>query len=110
MMNGTNENAMQSSGARPGLTLAAVAVVQFMVSLDLSVVNVGLPEIAAGLGFSPTGLTWVIHAYALTFGGLLLLGGKLADRFGRKRLLLLGLSLFLLASLIGGFAQEPWEL
>ena len=96
--------------ARPGLTLAAVAVVQFMVSLDLSVVNVGLPRIAAGLGFSPVGLTWVIHAYALTFGGLLLLGGKIADRYGRKRILLLGLAGFGLASLAGGFAQEPVHL
>ncbi|WP_066943599.1 MFS transporter [Microtetraspora fusca] len=98
------------SGARPGLTLAAVAVVQFMVSLDLSVVNVGLPQIAAGLGFSAVGLTWVIHAYALTFGGLLLLGGKAADRYGRKRVLLLGLGLFGLASLLGGLAQEPGHL
>ncbi|TDD52959.1 MFS transporter [Nonomuraea terrae] len=96
--------------ARPGLTLAAVAVVQFMVSLDLSVVNVGLPEIAAGLGFSAVGLTWVIHAYALTFGGLLLLGGKAADRYGRRRVLLLGLGVFGLASLVGGFAQEPGHL
>ncbi|MFI6742537.1 MFS transporter [Nonomuraea sp. NPDC050451] len=98
------------SGARPGLTLAAVAVVQFMVSLDLSVVNVGLPQIAAGLGFSAVGLTWVIHAYALTFGGLLLLGGKAADRYGRKPVLMLGLALFALASLAGGFAQEPGHL
>ncbi len=96
--------------ARPGLTLAAVAVVQFMVSLDLSVVNVGLPQIATGLGFSAVGLTWVIHAYALTFGGLLLLGGKAADRYGRKRVLLLGLGLFGLASLLGGLAQEPGHL
>ncbi|TDB92665.1 MFS transporter [Actinomadura sp. 7K534] len=95
---------------RPGPTLAAVAVVQFMVSLDLSVVNVGLPQIAAGLGFGEVGLTWVIHAYALTFGGLLLLGGKAADRYGRKRVLLLGLGLFGLASLAGGFAQEPGHL
>ncbi|MFF9625126.1 MFS transporter [Streptomyces griseosporeus] len=95
---------------RAGLTLAAVAVVQFMVSLDLSVVNVGLPEIAAGLGFGAVGLTWVIHAYALTFGGLLLLGGKAADRYGRKRVLLLGLGLFGLASLVGGFAREPGQL
>ncbi|MFG6201259.1 MFS transporter [Nonomuraea sp. JJY05] len=97
-------------GARPGLTLAAVAVVQFMVSLDLSVVNVGLAQIAAGLGFSAVGLTWVIHAYALTFGGLLLLGGKAADRYGRKPVLLLGLALFALASLAGGFAQDPGQL
>ncbi|CAM5422027.1 Putative multidrug resistance protein MdtD [Streptomyces glaucescens] len=96
--------------ANPGLTLAAVAVVQFMVSLDLSVVNVGLPEIASGLGFSDAGLTWVIHAYALTFGGLLLLGGKIADRYGHKRILLIGLPVFGLASLIGGFAQEPGHL
>ncbi|WP_182908612.1 MFS transporter [Microbispora sp. H13382] len=99
-----------SPTARPGHTLTAVAVVQFMVSLDLSVVNVGLPQIAAGLGFSAVGLTWVIHAYALTFGGLLLLGGKAADRYGRRRVLLLGLTLFGLASLFGGFAQEPGHL
>ncbi len=95
---------------RPALTLAAVAVVQFMVSLDLSVVNVGLPRIAGGLGFSAVGVTWVINAYALTFGGLLLVGGKAADRYGRKRVLLLGLGLFGVASLAGGFAQEPSQL
>ncbi len=99
-----------SSDARPGLTLATVAVVQFMVSLDLSVVNVGLPQIAAGLGFSAVGLTWVIHAYALAFGGLLLLGGKAADRYGRGRVLLFGLGLFGLASLAGGLAQGPGQL
>ncbi|MGH3243051.1 MAG: MFS transporter, partial [Spirillospora sp.] len=96
--------------ARPGLVLATVAVVQFLVSLDLSVVNVGLPRIGAALGFGPVGLTWVIHAYALTFGGLLLLGGKAADRYGRKRVLLYGLGLFGLASLLGGFATDPGQL
>jgi EmrB/QacA subfamily drug resistance transporter len=95
---------------RPALTLAAVAVAQFMVSLDLSVVNVGLPRIAAGLGFSAVGVAWVIYAYALTFGGLLLLGGKAADRYGRKRMLLAGLGLFGLASLAGGLAQAPGQL
>ncbi|GGW42084.1 MFS transporter [Streptomyces lucensis JCM 4490] len=83
---------------------------QFMVSLDLSVVNVALPDIGSDLGFSQVGLTWVIHAYALAFGGLLLLGGKVADRYGHKRILLVGLPLFGLGSLLGGFAQEPGHL
>ncbi|MFB8179269.1 MFS transporter [Streptomyces sp. NPDC055966] len=101
---------MVASGARPGTTLAAVSVVQFMVSLDLTVVNVGLPRIGSGLGFSEVGLTWVIHAYALTFGGLLLLGGKIADLYGHKRVMLFGLGLFGLASLVGGLAQAPAQL
>jgi EmrB/QacA subfamily drug resistance transporter len=105
-----NSTSIKDSEARPALTLAAVAVVQFMVSLDLSVVNVGLPRIAAGLGFSAVGVTWVINAYALSFGGLLLLGGKAADRYGRKRVLVFGLGLFGLASLAGGFAHEPGQL
>jgi MFS family permease len=83
---------------------------RFMVSLDLSVVNVGLPEIASGLGFGEVGLISVIHAYALTFGGLLLLGGKIADRYGHKRILTIGLPVFGLACLLGGFAQEPGQL
>ena len=104
------ENSPGEAAVRPGLVLAAVAVVQFMVSLDLSVVNLGLPRIAVALGFSEVGLTWVIHAYALSFGGLLLLGGKIADRYGRKRVLLLGLAVFGFASLVGGFAQNPGQL
>ncbi|MBB5936371.1 MFS transporter [Streptomyces zagrosensis] len=87
-----------------------MSVVQFMVSLDLTVVNVGLPEIGSGLGFGEVGLTWVIHAYALAFGGLLLLGGKIADRYGHRRVMLLGLVLFGLASLVGGLAQSPGQL
>src|SRR5689334_8115237 len=106
----TPEALARQKRGRPGLVLAAAAVVQFLVSLDLSVVNVGLPQIATGLGFSALGLTWVIHAYALTFGGLLLLGGKAADRYGRKRMLLLGLGLFGLASAAGGLAQAPGQL
>ena len=94
-------------GGRAGFTLATVAVVQFLVSLDLSVVNLALPRIASGLGFSALGVTWVIDAYALCFGGLLLLGGKAADRYGRKRLLMAGLALFGLASLAGGLALNP---
>lgn len=92
---------------RPGLVLATVALVQFLISVDLSIVNVALPRIGASLAFSPLGLTWVINAYTLTFGGLLLLGGKAADRYGRKRVLLVGLGLFGVASLAGGVAQSP---
>ncbi|GAA2128352.1 MFS transporter [Actinomadura napierensis] len=109
-MHTIQEKPVIGPAARPGLTLTVVAVVQFMVSLDLSVVNVGLPRIAQGLGFGAVGVTWVIHAYALTFGGLLLLGGKAADRYGRKGVLLAGLGLFGLASLAGGLAQEPGHL
>ncbi|WP_424890373.1 MFS transporter [Streptomyces sp. XH2] len=105
-----SEKTTVTSGARPGTTLAAVSVVQFMVSLDLTVVNVGLPQIGSGLGFSAVGLTWVIHAYALTFGGLLLLGGKIADRYGHKRVMLFGLGLFGISSLVGGLAQAPGQL
>ncbi|MBS2965444.1 MFS transporter [Actinocrinis puniceicyclus] len=106
----THTDTAAQRGTRTALTLAAVAVVQFMVSLDLSVVNVALPRIGSGLGFTALGLTWVINAYALTFGGLLLLGGKIADRYGHKRVLLAGLPAFGLASLAGGLAQSPGEL
>jgi len=102
----TPEALARQKRGRPGLVLAAAAVVQFLVSLDLSVVNVGLPQIATGLGFSALGLTWVIHAYALTFGGLLLLGGRMGDLFGRKRLFIGGVALFTLASLTGGLAMS----
>jgi EmrB/QacA subfamily drug resistance transporter len=95
---------------RPALTLAVAAVAQFMVSLDLSIVNLALPRIADGLDLSPVGVTWVINAYALTFGGLLLASGKAADRYGRKRILQLGLWIFAAASLAGGVAQEPAQL
>ena len=75
-----------------------------MVVLDISIVNVALPSIQKDLGFSAANLQWVVTAYSLTFGGLLLLGGRLADLFGRRRIFLLGLILFTGASLLGGFA------
>ena len=86
------------------LTLACVA--QFMVLLDVSIVNVALPAIKHSLGFSQAELQWVLNAYTLTFAGFLLLGGRTADLFGRRRIFLLGLSVFTLASLLGGFAQD----
>jgi EmrB/QacA subfamily drug resistance transporter len=88
------------------LILSLVCLAQFMVVLDISIVNVALPSIQKSLGFSEVNLQWVVTAYALTFGGLLLFGGRLADLFGRKRIFLLGLVLFTAASLLGGFAQN----
>jgi EmrB/QacA subfamily drug resistance transporter len=91
----------------PTLVLACVA--QFMVILDVSVVNVALPSIREDLGFSATGLQWVVNAYTLTFAGFLLLGGRATDLLGRRRVFIGGLLLFAVASLVGGFAQsEGW--
>jgi len=82
-----------------------------MVVLDATIVNVALPHIQQALGFSGTGLEWVINAYALTFGGLLLLGGRLGDLLGRRRVFIAGIILFSLASLLGGFATtQAWLL
>jgi EmrB/QacA subfamily drug resistance transporter len=83
---------------------------QFLVVLDVSVVNVGLPSIRSDLALGENRLQWVVNAYALTFAGFLLLGGKVGDLFGRKRVFLLGLALFALASLAGGLAEDPWLL
>jgi EmrB/QacA subfamily drug resistance transporter len=90
--------------------LAAVAVAQFAVALDLSVVNVALPAIHTALRFAPLDLSWVVHVYALTLGGFLLLGGRACDLYGRRRLFVLGLAVFGLCSLAGGLAQAPWQL
>ncbi|MFI9629573.1 MFS transporter [Streptomyces sp. NPDC052042] len=95
---------------RPGTVLAAAAVAQFVFALDMSVVNIALPAVRAALGFAPLDLSWVVHVYALTFGGLLLLGGRACDLYGRRRLFVLGLTVFGVCSLAGGLAQEPWQL
>ena len=75
-----------------------------MVVLDATIVNVALPDIQRALGFSGSGLEWVVNAYALTFGGFLLLGGRAGDILGRRRVFIAGIILFSLASLLGGFA------
>ncbi|AEV87046.1 MFS transporter [Actinoplanes sp. SE50] len=93
-----------------GGALAAVALAQFMVTLDMTIVNVALPSLGGDLGFEPTQLPWVVNVYALLFGGLLMLGGRAADLFGQRRILLSGTALFALASLAGGLAQAPWQL
>ncbi|GGY26819.1 MFS transporter [Streptomyces djakartensis] len=92
------------------MVLAAAAVAQFVVALDMSVVNVALPEIRTALGFAPLDLSWVVHAYALAFGGFLLLGGRACDLYGRRRMFVLGLAVFGLCSLVGGLAQDPGQL
>jgi EmrB/QacA subfamily drug resistance transporter len=89
------------------LVLALSCAAEFMVVLDSSVVNVALPGIQADLGFSPDGLQWVITSYALVFAGFLLLGGRLADLYGRRRVFLWGLVVFVLASVAGGLATTP---
>lgn len=93
-----------------GAILALVCVAQFMVVLDISIVNVALPSIARELHYSSTGLQWVVNAYVLTFAGFLLLGGRTADLFGRRRVFIAGLALFSVASLLGGIAQTSAQL
>jgi EmrB/QacA subfamily drug resistance transporter len=91
--------------------LAVVATAQLMVSLDLTIVNVALPHIQAALGFSGSNLEWVPNAYAVAFGGLLLLGGRSGDLLGRRRVFITGLLVFVVASLVGGFAtNQAWLL
>ncbi|GHC40617.1 MFS transporter [Streptomyces flavofungini] len=92
------------------LVVAAACAGQFLVVLDVSVVNVALPSMRTDLGLSATGLQWVVNAYSIAFAGFMLLGGRAGDLFGRKRMFLVGLGLFTLASLAGGLAQEGWQL
>src|SRR5271155_2384945 len=93
------------------LALLLLAMTQFVVVIDASIVNVALPSIGTHLHFSRDNLTWVVNAYTLTFGGFLLLGGRLADLLGRRRMFIIGLVLFSLASLAGGLAQsEGWRI
>jgi EmrB/QacA subfamily drug resistance transporter len=110
----SNAAVTPSSGApqrRLGLALAVIATAQLMVVLDATIVNVALPHIQTALGFSGTNLEWVVNAYALAFGGLLLLGGRSGDLLGRRRVFIAGILVFTLASLLGGFAtSQAWLL
>ncbi len=102
----------ESSAAKPytgsaWLILALACACQFMVILDVSIVNVALPSVQRDLGFTDTGLAWVVNGYVLAFAGFMLLGGRAADLFGHRRMLVAGLGLFSLASLAAGLAHTP---
>src|SRR5438105_10955669 len=102
-----------AAGARDRRRWAALAIIvaaQFMVVLDVAIVNVALPSIRTDLHFSQAGLQWVITAYSIFFGGVLLLGGRLADLLGRPRLFIAGLALFTVSSLLDGFACSSGSL
>ena len=94
----------------PSTVLVLVALAQFMVVLDATVVNVALPTIQNAVGFSEQSLSWVLNAYTLTFGGFLLLGGRLADRLGRQRIFMTGIAVFSGASLLCGVSQSEGAL
>jgi EmrB/QacA subfamily drug resistance transporter len=96
--------------SRPSVLLFVILTAQLMVVLDGTIVNVALPHIQRSLDFSGTGLSWVLNAYILTFGGLLLLGSRAGDLIGRRRTFLIGIAVFALSSLAGGFATTGWML
>ena len=99
-----------SDARQPWSILFLLGAAQFMVVLDITVVNVALPSIGAALGFAAADLQWVVTIYVLFTGGLLLLGGRLADRFDRRLVFLAGLSLFTAASLASGLSPSPGAL
>src|SRR3954451_7636038 len=104
---GTSLAADSGPDPRRWKALAVLALIQFMLVLDITVVNVALPHIQGDLGFSRAGLAWVVNGYVLMAGGFLLLGGRLADIFGRRRLFLIGVGLFAIASAACGAAVNP---
>jgi len=110
----TTSLAAQGTAARSDrarwLALAVIVAAQFMVVLDVAIVNVALPSIKNDLHFSQENLQWVITAYSILFGGALLLGGRLADLFGRRRLFVFALALFAIASLLSGLAWSEGSL
>jgi EmrB/QacA subfamily drug resistance transporter len=102
--------ARRTSRVDPNAVLAVVAVTEFMVILDASIVNVALPTVKRDLGFSEQSLSWILNAYTLMFGGFLLLGGRVADRLGRRRVLVVGVAVFSAASLLCGVSQSEGTL
>ena len=101
---------VRSRLASPSVLLFVILTAQLMVVLDTTIVNVALPHIQDSLGFSTGGLSWVINAYILTFGGFLLLGARAGDLFGRRRVFLVGIAVFTVSSMLGGIATSSWTL
>src|SRR5476651_1716954 len=97
-------------GKQRWLALIVLCLGVLMIVLDTTIVNVALPSIRESLHFTETSLVWVVNAYMLTYAGFLLLGGRLGDFFGQRRMFLLGLTLFTLASLVCGLAGSQWLL
>ncbi|MFD0884695.1 MFS transporter, partial [Streptosporangium algeriense] len=92
---------------RPGRSLALLALGHLIISLDFTIIYVALPDIATDVGFTPHTLQWVITAYAVLYGGFLLFGGRLSDLIGRRRMFVLGMALYGVASVLGGLATTP---
>ncbi len=107
---GTPANGAGAAGVSLRKALVLISVVQLMLVLDGTITNIALPHVARDLDLSQSALTWMVTAYALTFGGLLILGGRLGDMLGRRRTFTIGLVIFAVASLLGGFATEGWML
>src|ERR1700691_4601359 len=106
----TVAKAADAADRRRWLLLPLIVIAQFMVVLDIAIVNVALPSIKTDLHFSQVSLQWVITAYSILFGGVLMLGGRLADLLGRRRLFVIGLTLFTVSSLLDGLAWNEASL
>src|SRR5690348_7890942 len=104
------QTATRASDRRRWIALAVIVAAQFMVVLDVAIVNVALPTIKTDLHFSQESLQWVVTAYSILFGGVLLLGGRMADLLGRRRIFMLGLALFTVSSLLDGLAWSEGSL
>src|SRR5215207_4719026 len=103
----TTPSAAEARSSRRWLALGVIAAAQFMVIMDTSIIGVALPEMQHDLGFAPEGLSWVFNAYVIAFGGLLLLGGRLSDLFGAKRVFTAGWAVLAAGSLAAGLAGSP---
>src|SRR5947209_13359588 len=101
---------MTIEGRKRWLALYVLCLGSLMIVLDVTIVNVALPSIKEDLGFSKTSIAWIVNAYLLTYGGFLLLGGRLGDLFGQRRLFLAGITLFTVASLVCGVSTTQWML